>query len=78
MMHFGLSMPEDAVIEVVGPGGQSDAPAAWYKELSSFVKGLNWHQSVLDPCLFTLRVPENSSETLSLNSRVVSRAANGG
>ena len=49
-------LPESAAIEVLGNiYGQNDAPASWFKEFSSCVKGLNWYQSVLDPCLFTLR-----------------------
>ena len=49
-------LPAEAVIEVVGNVyGQNDAPAAWFKEFSSHVLKLGWHQSVLDPCLFMLR-----------------------
>lgn len=41
--------------------GQNDAPAAWFKEFSTFVKSTGWHQSVLDPSLRTLR---NSDQEL--------------
>ncbi|CAK8994648.1 unnamed protein product, partial [Durusdinium trenchii] len=56
-------LPEDAVIEVTGNVyGQNDAPAAWFKEFSSYVKTIGWRQSVLDPCLFVLR--DRRSEAL--------------
>eukprot|EP00435_Cladocopium_sp_Y103_P056621 s837_g19.t1 len=49
-------MPSDAVIEVLGNVyGQNDAPAAWFKEFDTVVQSLGWHQSKLDPCLYTLR-----------------------
>lgn len=55
-------VPEDAVIEMVDNlYGQKDAPAAWFREFSGFVISLSWHQSVLDPCLFTFRDPQNQS-----------------
>ena len=70
-------LPEDAVIEVVGNiYGQNDAPAAWYKEFSSFVKGLNWHQSVLDPCLFSLR--DSSNQLIGIMGAHVDDTAVGG
>eukprot|EP00435_Cladocopium_sp_Y103_P017469 s1627_g4.t1 len=49
-------VPHDAVIEVLGNVyGQNDAPAAWFKEFSTFVQSVGWLQSKLDPCLYTLR-----------------------
>lgn len=52
-------LPADAVIEVTGNVyGQNDAPSAWFKEFSGYVKNLGWHQSILDPCLFTLRADQ--------------------
>ena len=54
--------PADAVIEVTGNVyGQNDAPAAWFKEFSCFVKTIGRRQSVLDPCLFTLRDPRSEA-----------------
>ena len=53
-------LPADAVIEVLGNVyGQNDAPAAWFKEFSSFLKENGWYPSVLDPCLFMLRDGQN-------------------
>ena len=50
----------NAVIEIVGNlYGQNDAPAAWFREFSSFVQSIGWIQSKLDPCLFQLRDQHN-------------------
>ena len=55
-------IPENAVIEILGNlYGQNDAPAAWFREFSTQVRSLGWHQSVLDPCMFTLRDPKDDS-----------------
>ena len=49
-------LPPSAVIEILGNVyGQNDAPAAWFKEFSTFVMDSGWIQSKLDPCLYTLR-----------------------
>ena len=54
-------LPADAVIEVCGNiYGQNDAPAAWFKEFSSFVSSTGWIQSSLDQCLFSLRDPQTN------------------
>ena len=69
--------PADAVIEVFGNVyGQNDAPAAWFREFSNFVKDIGWHQSVLDPCLFTLR--ESSGELVGCMGVHVDDTAVGG
>lgn len=55
-------IPENAVIEILGNlYGQNDAPAAWFREFSTHVCSLGWHQSVLDPCMFTLRDPKENT-----------------
>ena len=71
-------VPSDAVIEVTGNVyGQNDAPAAWFKEFTSFVLTSGWTQSKLDPCLFTLRDPQSSSLTAVMGVHVDDTALGG-
>ena len=46
--------------------GQNDAPAAWFKEFSSFVTSTGWTQSKMDQCLFSLRDPQDPSKLIAL------------
>ena len=72
-------LPPEAVIEVCGNVyGQNDAPAAWFKEFSSFVTSSGWTQSKMDSCLFSLRDPHDPSKLIALMGVHVDDTALGG
>ena len=50
---------EDCVIEVVGNlYGQNDAPRAWHNTFDREATQAGWTRSILDPCLYTLRLSQ--------------------